>query len=289
MDASVLRILPRPVKRAITRLFEEKIDREMQARLEKEVPARTGLTSVGSYDMKDIFVVGYPKSGNTWFQNLIASLVYGVTTEFTPDTLIQELVPDLHHKRYYRRFHTPMFFKSHDLPTPACRRVVYLIRDGRDAIISYFYYLRTIERVEIDPLEAARSGKGLVPCRWHEHVEAWLANPHGAEILTIRYEDLKTDTARELRRFCEFVGLDRSDANISSVAANVSLENMRKQESAFGWARPHWPRNQTFLRRGKVGSYRDEMSPAILEAFTASARPTLEKLGYAVGPASSTL
>src|SRR5262249_35078508 len=137
MDASVLRILPRPVKRAITRLFEEKNDWEMQARLEKEVPARTGLTSVGSYDMKDIFVVGYPKSGNTWFQNLIASLVYGVTTEFTPDTLIQELVPDLHHKRYYRRFRIPMFFKSHDLPTPAFRRVVYLIRDGRDAIISY--------------------------------------------------------------------------------------------------------------------------------------------------------
>src|SRR5262249_29872529 len=153
---------------------------------------------------EDIFIVGYPKSGNTWMQNLVAGLVFGVDPHLAPDSLVNELVPDVHDRSFYRRYTTPTFFKSHHLPQPEDRRVVYLVRDGRDAMVSYFHYLRALNGAEPDFLKMVALGEGLFPCRWHEHVEAWMKNPYGARMITIRYESLKDDLVKELRKFCQF-------------------------------------------------------------------------------------
>jgi len=106
------------------------------------------------FDEEDIFIVGYPKSGHTWFRNLVASLIYGVDTENTPYPIIQALVPDVSTTiplpPYYRRYATPTFFKSHMPPQPGYRRVVYLLRDGRDVLVSYYHYLAAVKRLNTD-------------------------------------------------------------------------------------------------------------------------------------------
>src|SRR4029077_15829333 len=145
----------------------------------------------------------YPKSGHTWMQYLLTGVVYGLNAEYTPSTLLQSLVPDVHACRYYRRYVEPMYFKSHYLPRPEYRRVVYLLRDGRDVMVSYWHYLRALGQPALD-FTAAIGGAGLFPCKWHEHVEQWMANPFDAEVLLIRYEDLQTDAAGTLARFCAF-------------------------------------------------------------------------------------
>ena len=83
---------------------------------------------------QDVFIVGYPKSGNTWYQNLVSGLVFGCNPAVTSDHVIQELVPDVHSKKFFRRFGDRAFFKSHHLPRREYRHVVYLLRDGRDAM-----------------------------------------------------------------------------------------------------------------------------------------------------------
>src|SRR4051812_37715144 len=88
-----------------------------------------GYTPIDEYHPEDVFIVGYPKSGNTWFQNLICGLMYGVDSRVCPALLVNDLVPDVHFNEYYHRYSTPMFFKSHSLPRPEYRRVVYLVRD----------------------------------------------------------------------------------------------------------------------------------------------------------------
>lgn len=94
----------------------------------------------------DIFVVSYPKSGATWLQNLISGLVHRVDPATTPDTVIQELVPDVHYKSEYQRcYGNRSFFKSHSLPDPQYRNVVYLLRDGRDAMVSYCHHMGALE------------------------------------------------------------------------------------------------------------------------------------------------
>src|ERR1700756_1998538 len=152
-----------------------------------------GCTPITEFDPNDVFVVGYPKSGNTWFQELVAGAIFGVIPEFAPPGLVQDLVPDIHATPWYKRHASPMFFKSHALPCAAYRRVVYLLRDGRDAMVSYLHYLEAMERKRLDFLELVASDRAISPCKWHKHVQAWLANPYQAQMIVIKYEDLKND------------------------------------------------------------------------------------------------
>jgi hypothetical protein len=255
--------------------------------VKRYLPAQTprGFTPIRESRPEDVFIVGYPKSGNTWFQYLVSGVVYGIDPELTPDSVIQELAPDVHALQYYKRFATPTFFKSHDVPGPEHKRVVYLLRDGRDAMVSFLHYLKACRHPHLEFLELVQevqrwSGQG----NWWEHVERWLANPYQAQMITIRYEDLLQDTARELRRFCEFVGIRSAPAHLESVAAKATFARMRQKEvNQQGWtngSHASWPKDKFFIRRGQVGSYKDEMPGDALEEFLRKAGPTLAKCGY---------
>ena len=83
-------------------------------------------------------MVGYPKSGNTWMQNLLAGIMYGIDGRYSPDKLVQELIPDLDYKVIYKRISDKMLFKTHDLPKSTYNNIIYLVRDPRDVMASYY-------------------------------------------------------------------------------------------------------------------------------------------------------
>jgi hypothetical protein len=249
---------------------------------EKELCAETGLRPIDEFSPSDVFIAGYPKSGNTWMQYLVAGAFCGIDLSVTPDALIQDLAPDVHFKKFYKPYFPVTFFKTHFLPRPDYRKVVYLLRDGRDALVSYWHYLQGLCKEEIDFAEMVRTGDKLFPCKWHEHVERWLANPHGAEMITVKYEDLKANTAGELARIAEFAGVKRDIAVFEAAARNASFGAMKRREESFAWENPQIPKNGQFVRRGQVGSHRDEMPAAAREIFLREAVPALKRTGYIV-------
>jgi hypothetical protein len=256
------------------------VKRFLKYRFDRKIQRRTGLSPISRTDPEDIFIVGYPKSGNTWMQNLVASIVFGTNAQLTPDSLVNELVPDVHDRTFYRRYRTPTFFKSHYLPRPDYRRVIYLVRDGRDAMVSYFHFLSAINQQTPDFLKMVTMGEGLFPCRWHEHVDAWTQNPFRAAMITIRYESLHENPVLELRRFCEFAGLERSDQFLQQVAEGCSFAAMREREQTMGWSSAAWPKDKAFVRRGKIGSFVDEMPDSVIAEFMRQAQSTLIRAGY---------
>jgi hypothetical protein len=249
-----------------------------RAQLAEEIRSLTGQLPITELDERDIFLVGFPKSGSTWMQNLAAGVLYGIDPELTPDSLIQELVPDVAYKRYYKRFSIPMVFKSHELPRPDYRRVIYLLRDGRDAMVSQWHCHSALMGKSLEELNFLAQVEAGNP--WSNHVEAWLANPYDAAILTIRYEHLLAGATVELRRFCDFAGIERSGEFLHAITGKVSFEKMRRKELQSGWDNPAWPTDRAFIRRGIAGSYKDEMPPDVLAAFMQRGGPTLLKCGY---------
>lgn len=242
--------------------------------------AAAGLRPIEQTGEKDIFVCGYPKSGNTWMQYLVAGAFCGVDLKVAPDALIQDVAPDVHFKSFYKPYFPVTFFKSHFLPRPGYRKVVYLVRDGRDVMVSYLHYVRGLTGTEIDFLDFIRTGKELFPCKWHEHVEQWMSNPCSAEMIIVRYEDLKSDAVTQLARIADFAGITTSRDVLERAARDSSFAAMKEREKKFAWENPQIPKNQQFVRRGTVGSHRDEMTPEALAAFLAQAGPALEKMGY---------
>ena len=252
----------------------------------KTVPK--GYTPITEFSPDDVFIAGYPKSGNTWFQHLVAAVVHGVDPRWSPPLLANDLVPDVHFNPFYRRYSTPMFFKTHDLPLPVYRRVVYLLRDGRDVMVSYRHFLEAVHNRKLDFLELVRTGLSLIPCRWHEHVEAWHRNPYGADVLVIRYEDLVQQPVVELERFCRFIEISRDWDFLDGVAKAASFQTLRAKEAKLGMGYPdRWLADKFFFRRGKPGCYKDEMPQEVLDLFLKDAGDCLEQHSYPISELGS--
>jgi hypothetical protein len=251
--------------------------------LEMKIRTLTHLMPNHQLDPSDVFIVGYMKSGTTWFRNLAAGVVYGLTSEYIPYSVVWELVPN--HgptKPFYKRYQTPMYFKVHDFPRPQYKRVVFLVRDGRDVVVSLAHHLRNVYKDKVDMLELVqgRSPQFSIQYEWYKHAEAWLANPYGAQMITIRFEDLKKDPIPELRRFCEFTGLERDQAQLERAVAYASFEAMREKEQRLGMDYRTWPKDRPFVRKGEVGSHKEELSAEALALFMREGGETLRKLGY---------
>jgi len=168
------------------------------------------LVPIDNHKAEDIFVVGYPKSGNTWMQSIVSCLKYGIDPEYLPESLAQDLVPDVHAKQYYKRYGQEMAFKSHSLPNDRYRRVIYIVRDGRDVMASYVGMYQSMRIAEATVETMIKEGKYLFPCKWHKHVAAWRQNPFDADIEFLRYEDVLNDPLSALQRICDVFGLTHS-------------------------------------------------------------------------------
>ena len=239
-----------------------------------------GLTSSREFDEHDVFLVSYPKSGSTWLRVLMLGVIFGCDPVLMPFDLHDRLMPFVDNKEYYTRIATPMYFKSHRTPMPKYRRVIYLVRDGRDVVVSFLHHLRAVYGTEIDAMKFIQGGSQYYGIQWQDHIQAWERNAYDAEILTVKYEDLKTNPVGTMQRVCAFAGVTRDEALIQRVVEGAAFEQMQRKEKQEGRPYAEWIGSAPFVRRGKVGSYRDELPADQLAAFMERAGDMLRKYGY---------
>lgn len=98
---------------------------------------------------------------------------------------------------------TAQILKTHDLPKESVR-FIYLIRDGRSAIMSYYYYLRNIAGLHLS-LEDVIVGNAPAGS-WSNHVRAWTEKLRGGQSILLRFEDFTQSPSvavKELSRFLD--------------------------------------------------------------------------------------
>lgn len=96
----------------------------------------------------DVFIVTHPRSGTTWMRSLIGNaLVQLVFSESCELGFKNHLyVPDVN-KQYFRGGLLPnplpgiatRFFSTHAPYDPLLPKVIYIIRDPRDVMVSYYH------------------------------------------------------------------------------------------------------------------------------------------------------
>ena len=235
---------------------------------------------MGNFCKDDVFIVGYPKSGNTWMQTLISALYFGVAPKLSRDTLIQELVPDVHYKAYYKRFAEIAFFKTHSLPNQEYKRVIYIIRDGRDVAVSAYHYLNALES-DSWTLNKVITGAPFPEFgSWGEHVDAWLKNPFNAQMMVVKYEALVADCVKELGRIADFCRLELSRTELDQVAAQADFETMKAKAQRFGSENKRWPADKPFFRKGVVGDHQNYFTDRDNEDFVRLHGAQLASAGY---------
>ena len=108
--------------------------------------------------------------------------------------------------------------------------------------------------------------------------------------LLVRYEDMRADPERELRRIVDFAGHSFDDAEISDAAAFASFENLKKIEmdNTFNTTRLRrgsaTDPDSSKVRRGKVGGYRDYFAKPVVDELERIVTNELNPIyGYGAG------
>lgn len=216
----------------------------------------------------DVFLVSFPKSGNTWTRFLIANLAH--PNERVDFSTIHRLVPDpfVTSKRDFDRMSRPRIIKSHECFEPRYPKAMYIVRDPRDVVISQYHYHRKCNKIEDGyPMEkfVARflAGETCPHGSWGESVTTWLTSRHNdPRFLLLRYEDMVADPRRELARVATFLNIPADAERISRAVERSAADRMRKlekvqsdQSSLTKDSRKDLP----FVRAAKSGGWRSEL------------------------------
>jgi sulfotransferase family protein len=237
---------------------------------------------------QDAFLVSYPKSGNTWLKFMLTYLLSGEDADFDSDTVIAHLGTHRNAPRVLPG--GGRLIKSHEAywgpQKRFYRKAIYLVRDGRDVAISYYYMV--IRRGLYDGdfgqflrFFLGRGVDGYGP--WHEHVESWLDSPlhDRGSLLVLRYEDFLEEPVENLCAAMESLGLPVATEQAAEAVRRNSAERMRERERESRFHEQQKRRDIMFVRTATSGDWARTFTAEHEELFAQVAGDVMERLGYA--------
>lgn len=229
----------------------------------------------------DVFISSYPRSGTTLTQWAVYLLAHGEQPEPPHLTRVspwfeRSLAMGEHTATSFDALPSPRVFKSH-LPRewlPDGARYIYVEREGKDVLLSYFHLYRDYLGFEGD-LDAffTRFMHGRVQYgSWFDHVDGWHSHASDPSVLLLQYEALRAERRAEVERMAEFLGLGHDPQIIDRAYEQSSFEAMKAREHVFDHATAllleRGVSPKSFIRSGSVGEGDMQLSDEQRLAFT---------------------
>ena len=221
-----------------------------------------------------IWLASFPRSGNTFFRILLKELS-GIETYATSDSPVAQkigLADTIGHRPLASMpsggTATPPVMKTHRLPE-GTQPAIYLVRDGRDALVSYARYRVTFQsrkgktRSFHSELRNLIEGQGPFG-KWESHVFAWTRDRRGDTTTLVRFEDLIARPVEVFRKALADMGTGLAILEAGTIPTFDELHR-------------RWP---DFFRKGQAGTWRTEMSEEIQDLFWATNGDAMTYLGY---------
>lgn len=243
----------------------------------------------------DTFITSYPRSGNTWTRFLIANLMH-------PDRQvtfanIESLIPDATalSSRALKRVPRPRLIKSHEYFDPRYRKVIYLVRDPRDVVLSQYNFRRKYRSIaDSYPIEryvAERFLPGDLDVSWGEHVGSWLGTrKHHPGFLLLRYEDLHREPALQLRRIANFLGVDPAGDELAQAVERSAAGRLRQLEKVEHerWVSTKGKRADVpFIADAIAGGWEQKLPHASVALIQSAWGDLMNALGYEIDSVSA--
>ncbi len=246
-------------------------------------PAGRAVTVYGD----DVFLVSYPRSGNIWVRFLLANLLDCETPASFATTW--QIMPDIYKKtnRQLAKLPRPRFIKSHEPFDSRYNKVVYIVRDPRDVLISYYHFHRKFQLID-DGHPIERYGDDFLVGRlpygsWGEHIGGWIdARKGDDDFLMVRYEDLLSYGPETVRKICSFVGISANQSAIDRALRLSSAERMRalEEKEQSLWSSRGVRTDIKHVRQARAGTWREELPKDLAEAVASKWGDLMTSLGY---------
>ena len=235
----------------------------------------------------DVFLASFPRSGNTWLRFVLGEVLTRDSVEFES---VNRIIPEvgLHGKAMAVLPGGGRLIKTHELYRREYQKVVYVVRDVRDVVLSEYSRKRQLG-IELNDLDGYLPrflrGTAMPEGAWHNHIHCWLDCPlvQDGNLLLIRFEEMRKNLEDTIAKIVTFLNLNVDMQLIREAIANNSVEMMRIKEDRTKSLEKSTREEGRFIRKGSVGGWRAQLTDAqarLIEQHTASA---LERLGYPIG------
>lgn len=231
---------------------------------------------------RDRFIASWPRSGNTWVRNLLASVLFG---QDLPDLdFLNRMIPTIDYLDFPKRLAAlpadrPRFIKTHEPPFrgTARARSVYLVRHPVDAMVSWYHMRRSHRETSaaIDPFARAVVAGRVRYGSWNRHVASWLDLAAEDRVLVIRYEDLAADTPTVLASICRHFGLEAGPETVERAVRGATVEGVANRFSE--WSKR---RGNEFSGGVATAAERPRLSPESIRLIESRSAAFMQRLGY---------
>lgn len=241
-----------------------------------------------------ILSVGMPRAGSGWYYNLTNDLMLSsgaqdarqirqryhlqsILTEvncnigaLTPRRVLSVLVPSL--------LGNTFVIKAHAGPTPVALALIrlglirptYIYRDPRDALLSAMENgRRAIQQGRVNAFTPLVDFDVAVDFML-DSVRVWDGWMACKQALHARYEDLLTNYDEEVERLVAFLRLDRSHPGLQPVIDRYRPEKAQPDQKGIHFS------------QGKIGRFRQKMSPEQQQILADALQPYLARMGYSI-------
>ena len=225
-----------------------------------------------------MWIASFPRSGNTFVRNVM-HMAYGLSSSTYGFDSNGHLLFD--------GFADHPLIKTHQRPLELPGKLrsahsIYLIRDGRDALVSMAHHRKDIVEKGTDFLanlqESIIAAEGSFFGGWSTNVFEWI----GRADLVIRYEDLILDPIRQIEKCRSFMDLAEPKAG-----AVPDFDTLKKGQGLYTdelrkGSDKNWDQvANKFFRKGKAGGWRDEMPEDLHDFFWSLHGSAMDAVGYA--------
>lgn len=239
-----------------------------------------------------VLLTEYPKSGGSWLGEMIAELI---EIDF-PRNQFPSLKRSIFHGHYLPK-----------MGIPTGKKVICLIRDGRDVTVSYYFHqLFTNEKTQlnkkeekyykkvygfndvndvvnnmptyIDVLNTHRPSKWFHffhPTTWSNFYKEWEKyRKQNDNVIFIRYEELKQTPHDALRKITDF--LEESQVTDEAIAQCVEKYSFKNQSQRKEGSEDR----ASFLRKGIIGDWKNYFNERSKVQFKKHAGKALIQFQY---------
>jgi len=255
----------------------------------------------------DCVIVSFGKSGRTWLRVML-SRFYQLKHNLPDNSLI--VFDNLHAKNR----DIPRIFFTHDNYLKDItgnadskrdyyrKKVVLLVRDPRDVVVSQYFQWKyrmnswkkrlnmyPAHGADINEYQFAMNQNAGLP-KIVDFLNLWATEAGKIDqLLVVRYEDMRSDTARVLGQILDFIGTPATPEETQDVVNFSSMENMKRMEQK----RTFWLSGSRMVpgdrnnpdsykvRRGKVGGFSDYFDEDQVNSIEQLLQQTLQPVyGY---------
>lgn len=218
-----------------------------------------------------IVVFGIPKSGNVWLVSLLAH--YTGLGGIDPVANRAAAGVGMCHLPY-----SDALAQRDDF-----LHGVYLMRDLRDVVVSYFHqtqvesWRKSFPHFHCDTMEQFYYEWFLTRVVPFHGLKTHAAEFTSRGLPIVRYEDLLSNPAAEFTRLLHRLGLQLDASRVEATVEANSLERLQREGRQLDVYVP-----PAHFRRGGHGNFKDEMPPSVLRHIESEFGGLLTRWGYAL-------